>query len=128
VAVTFSIEGDLLTMTLEGKYPPEDVVEQFLVAIRDPRCPDAVALLVDVSASTSLATRPTEQIRLVAERLGEFKDRIGRRCAVLATSDVNFGLSRLGAVYSEGVGVHVQVFRDRAEALAWLRAGDTTRA
>lgn len=126
MAVTYVIEGDLLTLTLEGEYAPEDVIERFLSAMSGPKCPDPVTLLVDVSASASLATRPTDQIRLVAERLGEFKNRIGGRCAVVAASDVNFGLSRLGAVYSEGVGVHVEVFRDRAQALAWLRSAGNT--
>jgi hypothetical protein len=40
--------------------------------------------------------------------------------AVVAASDVHFGLSRLGSVYSEGVGVEAQVFREVESALAWL--------
>ena len=120
MAVSYVIEKDLLRLNLEGEYTPEDIVRQFLTAIDDPKCPKPVALLVDVSRSASLATRPVEQIRTIAERLGEFKERVGGRCAVLASSDVNFGLSRLGSVYSEGVGVNTSVFRDLPEALAWL--------
>jgi len=39
---------------------------------------------------------------------------------MVASSDVHFGLSRLGSVYSEGVGVDVQVFRDLESAITWL--------
>jgi hypothetical protein len=120
MSVSYSIEKDLLRLTLEGEYAPDDIVRTFLDAIDDPKCPTPVALLVDVSRSSSLATRPVEQIRTIAERLGDYKERVGGRCAVLASSDVNFGLSRLGSVYSEGVGVSTSVFRDLPEALAWL--------
>jgi len=120
MSVSYTIEKSLLRLTLEGEYAPEDIVRQFLAAIDDPKCPKPAALLVDVTRSASLATRPVEQIRMIAERLGEFTERIGGRCAVLASSDVNFGLSRLGSVYSEGVGVSTSVFRDLPEALAWL--------
>jgi hypothetical protein len=42
---------------------------------------------------------------------------------VLATENVHFGLSRLGAVYSETAGVMTSVFRDREEAIQWLHSG-----
>lgn len=67
-----------------------------------------------------LATRPTDEIIRVAEYVGPYKDRV-LRCAVLASSDVHFGLGRMGAVYSEAKGVVTSVFRDHDEALAWLR-------
>jgi hypothetical protein len=120
VAVSYAIDKNLLKLTLEGEYVPEDIVREFMAAMDDPECPRPVALLVDVSRSGSLATRSVEDIRRVAERLGDYKERVGGRCAVLAASDVNFGLSRLGSVYSEGVGVSTSVFRDLPEALAWL--------
>jgi hypothetical protein len=76
---------------------------------------------VDVRESSSLATRPTSEIIKVAEYLGPFQDRV-KRCAVLATENIHFGLSRLGAVYSETAGVMTSVFRDKEEAISWLHS------
>ena len=42
--------------------------------------------------------------------------------ALVATSDVGFGLMRLGAVDVEMAGVAVQAFRDIDQAMTWLRA------
>ena len=75
-----------------------------------------------------MATRPAEDIRRVAEFVGPYKDRVGGRCAVVAESDVHFGLSRLGAVYGEGVGVDAQVFRNVEDAVHWLKTGTLPQA
>ena len=122
MAVQYSIREGILTMEFIGLYEPQDVVRQFLEALNDPACPDPVALLVDVSRSESLATRPADEIRKVAEFLGPYAGRIGGRCAVVAPADVQFGLSQMGAVHSERVGVGAQVFRTRDEALQWLKS------
>ncbi len=123
MAVTYRIDGNILFMILSGTYVPDDVPRQFVAAINDPACPEHVHLVVDVTASGSLATRPTDDIRRVAEALGPYAARIGGRCAVVASEDVHFGLSRMGAVYSQGVGVETQVFRTLDDAFAWLDAG-----
>jgi len=119
--VTYELDGSLLKLVLEGRYEPGDVVAQFLAGLADPSCPDHVALLVDVTRSESLETRAPHEIRLVAEQLGPYRERIGGRCAVVAARDVHFGLSSMGIVYSEGVGVEAAVFRDTKSALEWLR-------
>jgi hypothetical protein len=118
--VTYSLIGSLLTLNLEGQYEPGDIIAQFQAGLADPRCPGQVALLVDVSQSESLETRAPQEIRQVAEYLKPYRERIGGRCAIVATRDVHFGLSSMGAAYSEGVGVEAAVFRDSKSALEWL--------
>ncbi len=98
-----------------------DVIRQFLAAMNDPACPARVELIVDVTRSESLAVRPTDEIRAVAEFIGPYAERVGGRCAVVASPGVQFGLSAMGSVYSEGVGVVTVVFRTHAEAIEWLR-------
>jgi hypothetical protein len=127
MAVTYSIDGDLLTMELSGSYISADVVRQFLAAMSDPRCPTQVAMLVDVSRSASLATRPTDEIRTVAEFLGPYHERIGGRCAVVAAPDVHFGLSQMGSMFSDGVGITTGVFRTHDEAVDWLNTSPAGR-
>jgi hypothetical protein len=127
MAVRYQIRDGVLTLTLEGSYESRDVIRMFLEGIEDPACPRPVAVLLDVSGSTSLATRPAAEIKMVAEFLGPYAERIGGRVAVVAPTDVAFGLSRMGAVHSEGVGIAARVFRDRDEALAWLKEASVPR-
>ena len=117
--VTYRVNGDILEMTFDGDCPPDDVIQTFHNALDDPACPPRFAIFLDVRKSSSLATRPAPEIIRVAEYIGPHKDRV-ERCAVLATEDIHFGLSRMGVVYTEAAGVMSRVFRDHDEALAWL--------
>jgi hypothetical protein len=121
MSVTYSFDQDVLAITAEGIYQPKEVVRAFLDGLADPACPPHVHLLFDVSQSKSLATRPAEDIRMVAEFLGPYADRVRGRCAVVAPSDVKFGLSQIGAVTSLAVGIDTRVFRDAESARAWLQ-------
>ncbi len=121
MAVTYRIDNDLLILDCEGEYPREDVERVFVRAMKDAATPQRVHLLLDVTGSRSLSGRSSNEIRRTAMALGPCAERLGGRAAVLATSDVHYGLCRMGAVYSEAKGVRVQVFKERTEALAWLR-------
>ena len=127
MAVEHSFREGVLTIAAVGAYEPRDLIQTFLAAMNDPACPRPVALMYDVSRSESLATRSTDEIRKVAEFLGSYADRIGGRVAVVAPSDVHFGLSRIGAARSESIGVDAQIFRTAAEALKWLGVPDSAR-
>jgi hypothetical protein len=118
--VAYRLDGSLLRLDLEGAYEPEDVIRAFHAGLDDPSCPPRVRLLVDVSRSTSLESRSPTEVRLLTEYLGPYETRIGGRCAVVAVKDVHFGLSRMGAAFSEGVGVEAAVFREEREAIEWL--------
>ncbi|MEO6528935.1 MAG: hypothetical protein ABIP93_20120 [Gemmatimonadaceae bacterium] len=50
----------------------------------------------------------------------------GTRRALIAPSDITFGLARMFASYAEDVGQLVRVFRDAREAEEWLGLGGTT--
>lgn len=127
MGVEYQIQDGVLTMSFAGIYEPKDVTERFVAGITDPACPKPVALLVDVSRSEVLAGRPASEIKRVAEFLGPYADRIGGRCAVVAPSDVQFGLSQMGSVHSERVGVISRVFRSYDQALAWLKGMSASR-
>ena len=67
MAVHYTILGRLLTLTLEGEYPPEDVITTFDRALGDPSLPPDARLLIDVRSSESVASSPTSSLRMVAE-------------------------------------------------------------
>jgi len=118
--VTYSITGKLVRIRLAGAYTPEDVTRCFLEALADEDFPPVAAVLMDTTESTSLAGRDAGQIRYVAQFAGRHGDRINHRCAVLVASDLGYGLTKLGAIYSEGVGITAEIFRNEAAALEWL--------
>jgi hypothetical protein len=107
-------------MDFVGTYEPEDILREFVTALAEVPGTEKVALLVDTTKSDVLGSRTPGQIRLVAQALAPYAERIGGRCAVVATEDIHFGLSRMGSVYSESVGVETEVFRTEDDALAWL--------
>ena len=119
--VSYRINQNIVEMSLDGDCPPDEVIATFHRVLDDELVGDEFFLLLDVRNSTSLATRATQEIVRVAEYLGPYQDRV-LRCAVLATENVHFGLSRLGAVYSETAGVMTSVFRDYDEAVTWLHS------
>jgi hypothetical protein len=121
--VTYTLDSGLLVITATGSYPPDEVIQAFHRAIADPACPNPVALLYDPSASADLAGRTPAQIRMVANFLKPHAERIGRRLGVVVGNDVQFGLSRVGAVFAEAIGVEARIFRSAAEAREWLASG-----
>ena len=121
--VTYTLSDGLLILVPSGTYATQEVAQTFLAALKDPACPREVGFILDVTQSESLASRPAGDIRMIAEMLGPYAQRVRSRVAVVASKDVHYGLSQMGAVYSRGVGVDAKVFRSREEAIEWLRAG-----
>ncbi len=81
-----------------------------------------MSTLMDIRRSQ--ATRTTDELVSVVDFLGSQRDReVPLRCAVVATSDLRFGLSRMASVYVERYGVDLQVFRDIGSAEFWLKNG-----
>lgn len=124
MSVQYMIRQGHIKMEFVGIYEPRDVVARFLDAMNDPACPNPAPLLIDVTRSESLATRPMADIRMVAEFLGPYAERIGGRCAVIAASEAHYTQSQLGALRSQAIGVAAQVFRSEAEALRWLEGNE----
>ena len=118
--VTYQIDGRLVRLICVGSYAPRDLRQIFLAALADPEFPQDAAFVLDVTQSESLQQRTTDEIRATAYFLEPHVDKIGGRCAIVATSDVHYGLSRMGAVFSEDIGAEVQVFRSLDEAYAWI--------
>jgi len=120
MAVQYSIRQGIIRMEFVGTYEPRDVVSSFLDALADPTCPTPAGLLIDVTRSETLESRPAADIRMVAEFLEPYSDRIGGRCAVVVASEAQFDKSQIGALRSKAVGIDAQVFGSIDEATAWL--------
>ena len=78
-------------------------------------------VLMDFSETTEFRAIP-EEVRSLARldgRVSEYATNIS--VAIVAPRDQEFGMSRMWEVFVEGTGWQTAVFRDRAEAVAWLR-------
>jgi hypothetical protein len=103
-----------------GLYEPADIRTALIGALRQQSSTCVRGLLFDVRASEVLQVRPADEIRAMAQFLSAHAQEFGRRLALLASTDVAYGLMRMGSVYVEGAGVATAVFRDERDAQDWL--------
>jgi hypothetical protein len=96
-------------------------IEVLHALANDPRLPETLDMLVDLRESPPLPD--SAQLRTIVSELGRLGPelRLGA-CALVASSDSHYGMSRMFAVYAERAFAAVQVFREPAEAEAWLSA------
>ncbi len=120
--VRYTLSGNLFRMDLEGAYTPQDIFHAFEAALNDPSFPKGARFLFDVRRSAELATREAEKIKEVAEFFAARSESVGNRCAIVATSPVHIGLSRMGATFAGLQGAQVRVFSSEEDAIAWLGA------
>ena len=121
MAVTYSFHRNILKMTFEGFYPSQAIIDSFEKALADPAFPpENTGLLLDVNRSESLADRPVDDLRRVADYFARNADRVGRRCAIVAESTVHFGLMRMAVAFAEMYDAQARVFKNEEEAVEWL--------
>ncbi|MGD8412666.1 MAG: STAS/SEC14 domain-containing protein [Candidatus Latescibacterota bacterium] len=119
--VKYTFEQNILKMTFDGVYGSEAIIQSFNEALEDPAFPGENArLLLDVRGSDSLADRSVEDLRKVAEHYARNADRVGRRCAIVAQSDIHFGLMRMAVAFTETYDADARVFKSEDEAVDWL--------
>lgn len=126
MAVTYTFQGSIVRMDFVGVYSSQDIIDTFDKALADPDFPGNARLLLDVTCSESLAERSVDDLRRVAEYYGQRAERAGRRCAILAQSDVHFGLMRMAVVFTEAYDAEVRVFKVEDEAVQWLNRSLTS--
>jgi hypothetical protein len=113
-------DRDIAIVEASGSYGVGELRAAFDAALTANDDMAARGLLLDVSASESLADRTSQEVRAMAYFVASLGDRFARRFAIIAPSDLAFGMMRLGSVVTEAEGVETNVFRDREAAMAWL--------
>jgi len=121
MAVTYrrDLERRLLVVTLAGLVTESDL-ERLTEQVRnDPSLDPTWAALVDAS-TLNPAGLTSETLR---SRAGIPRPR-PVPIAIVAPTDVVFGLARMFQMMSEGQGNRIEVFRYTGDALAWLTTGE----
>ena len=121
MGLCYGYDDEILRIVGEGDYTAQDLKDLLVAAISDPRTRPGIPTLMDIRRSE--ATRTTDELVSIVDFLGSKRDRsVPLRCAVVATGDLRFGLSRMVSVYVERYGVDLRAFRDIESAELWLRS------
>ena len=110
---------DVIATVLSGRVTDDEILSYYQTPlIRD--FSGTWRELVDGSAITEMAVTP-EGHRRLAEIAAANVDRLrGGRVAMVAQSEITYGMFRMWELQREGLGYDVHVFRDADEALAWV--------
>ncbi len=122
--IKYHYDGNLVLLELTGEYTQEELKASFLQEITKPTYPKDAMFLIDVTGSRSFEMRTHEQVRKMGVFLAKHKGTYIRKCAALVSSDVQYGLSRMGAAYSQMAGLDIKVFIEAGDAMKWLEAED----
>lgn len=104
-----------------GNINLEEVLGHFDELEQDPDCPPMLDVLLDFSEMQAIPD--TDQLMAVADRMRHVAHRVRfGACAIIAKSDIIFGIARMYAVYAEPHFTTVRVFRDYIQAEFWLNS------
>ncbi len=102
-----------------GNVTFEEVIDHFQVLEQEPECPNRLHVILDLSQLTSLPE--SDQLRLVSREIGRISERVQfEACAVVACTDVIFGMARMFEVFAEKHFLMTRIFRALNEAENWL--------
>jgi hypothetical protein len=119
--VTYTIDANqrLIRTQCAGPVTLEEVAAHFRDLARDPACPDRLDVLLDLRSVESLPHRG--QLEAVTVELGRVRAKVRfGLCAVVAERPALFGMLRMFEVLAQDYFTALRVFRDFAEAEAWL--------
>ena len=98
-----------------------EVVDHFRALMRDPHCSGSLDVLLDLREVSALPT--PNQLREVSAEIEWVGSKVQfGACAVVATRDVLYGLSRVFEAVAAERFRRMHVFRTATEAEEWLRS------
>jgi hypothetical protein len=117
--ITLRFEGDLIHTRLVGRVTIEDLLAHYASPALDvPR--GAWREIVDDRAMTEMAITANDQERLAAFVATKAPLLRNGRVAMLASTEVCYGMFRMWEIQREDLDYSVTVFRDVAAARQWL--------
>ena len=103
-----------------------EVIEHFRTLKEDPACTGHLDVLLDVSGADTLPL--TSQMGPISAELDAVRAKVQfGLCAIIATRDATFGMMRVFEVIAASYFHAIRVFRDAAEAQAWLDSLQTAK-
>jgi hypothetical protein len=125
--VTYQIDkpNRIIRTSCIGAVTIEEVIDHFRMLERDPDCPDHLDVLLDLSDETSVPTK--YNLEDVTREINRIRGSVQfGACAIVANTDVLYGMLRMFEVFAEEYFRASDVFRTTAEAEAWLASQHPT--
>ncbi|HVU51776.1 MAG TPA: hypothetical protein VHL80_13865 [Polyangia bacterium] len=120
MAITYHFEGDFLFTTIDGPTSYEDVKTYLDGLMVDLRFRPGMPGLIDCRNVKSLFSI-MDLRKTAADARQRPELQVPGRAAVLASSNLIYGLLRMYEVFNEGNPAEIRVFRQPEEAMRWLR-------
>lgn len=103
----------------DGAVVLDEVLDHFRQLQADPTLPERLDVLLDLDEVTSLPE--SAHLREVAGAVSRLRGRVQwGACAIVASRDAMFGMSRVFEIFTEGMFARTYVFRTREDAERWL--------
>jgi len=119
VPIQLALDDVVIHTILEGHVTDEELLSHYALPIfQEHRA--AWRELVDGREVTDMAVTAEGQRRLAALATTSAERLRGWRVAMVASSDVMYGMFRMWELQREGLGYEVHVFRDIEEARTWV--------
>ena len=123
MSVTMQIDqtAGVVICVVEGDVLAEDVLSATDEVQTDSNYQPGMNALWDLT-DANLAGGKVDQIKLVVNGIAGRRDKrgAGYRVAIVAPSDLAFGISRQYKAYADRLPFSLRVFRDKDEAWRWL--------
>lgn len=120
--ITYRFDSNMVIIEMAGEYSMADIQSAILNSLDDSNCPANPAILVDLTQSQSIYKRSSEDVKSMARSLVSLGKRFNNRVALVAPNDLQYGLMRMGSVFSEEQGMRAEIFRTFADARKWLQS------
>jgi hypothetical protein len=123
MGIRYRVEEELglVMAAVEGRITDADVLAYAERRLDDPDRLRAFDEVMDLRAIAEDSTVTNRGVRQLAQFWGDRSSEIGGgRLAVIAPSDVSFGMSRMYQILRDGGPDSIQVFRDPIDAFCWL--------
>jgi hypothetical protein len=116
----------LIRTTCSGAVNLGEVSQHFRALESERDLPDPLDVLLDLSGISSVPE--ADQIQLIAAEIRRLLGKIHwGACAIVATRDLVFGVSRVLEVRAEDAFAATQVFRESDSAEAWIASQRSRR-
>jgi hypothetical protein len=114
------LKEGVLVITVDGDYTSNEIGRVGRAGLEDPDRPNPGPVLIDMSGAAGLHKRSYEHIVEVTRSFQPTAVSL-TRVALLAPSDLAFGLMSQVGGHAKAMGIDARAFRAREDAMVWLQ-------
>jgi hypothetical protein len=122
MSLQYALTDEFLRYTVHGDVDFSEgleVLKNGLTAAADAPHGAPWPVVFDIRESTE--RRRGDELKGIAEVLGQHRGVVADRCAIVVSSPLYYELSRMFGTFTEEYGITMEIFGDLEAAEAWLR-------